>query len=120
MSKASASRYFPEPRDPHAFSDDPPARSQAPLGVLVVNLGTPDEPTAAAIRRYLTEFLSDPRVIEIPPIVWQPILRTFVLARRPQALVPRYKDIWLEQGSPCWSGARRRLTACSSVWGRGA
>lgn len=100
MSKSVLQRYFPEPADPYAFSDSPPQRTGAPLGVVLINLGTPDEPTASAIRRYLLEFLSDPRVIEIPQWVWQPILRLFVLARRPQKLVPRYKDIWLDEGSP--------------------
>lgn len=108
MSKLMASRYFPEPADPHAFNTNPPPRKAAPLGVLLVNLGTPDEPTAAAIRRYLIEFLSDPRVIEIPQVVWQPLLRTVVLARRPAKLVPRYESIWLKEGSPLlvWSQAQ--------------
>src|SRR5690606_15986591 len=73
---------------------------QGPIGVLLINLGTPDEPTPPAIRRYLAEFLSDPRVIEIPKPVWQVILRLFVLPRRPVKLAPRYKDIWLPEGSP--------------------
>lgn len=84
----------------------------------MVNLGTPDEPTPKAIRRYLTEFLSDPRVIEIPQIVWQPLLRTVVLARRPAKLAPRYESIWLDKGSPLlvWSraqaeGVQQRLDA---------
>jgi len=103
-----ASRYFPEPVDPHAFDTSPPPRDAGPIGILLINLGTPDHPTAPAIRRYLTEFLSDPRVIEIPQAVWQPLLRTVVLARRPAQLVPRYESIWLEQGSPLlvWSQAQ--------------
>lgn len=100
MSKLIASRYFPEPVDPHAFDDNPPPRAAAPLGIVLINLGTPDEPTAPAIRRYLIEFLSDPRVIEIPQWLWQPLLRTVVLARRPAKLVPRYESIWHKEGSP--------------------
>ncbi len=102
------SRFLPEQADPLAFSDTPPSREPGPVGVLLVNLGTPDEPTPSAIRRYLTEFLSDPRVIEIPQWIWQPILRTVVLLRRPHALAPRYREIWLEQGSPLlvWSQAQ--------------
>lgn len=100
MSKLFAPRYLPELADPHALAEHPPPRAASPLGVLLINLGTPDEPTPAAIRRYLREFLSDPRVIEIPPLLWQPILRTMVLARRPRTLVPRYRDIWLDDGSP--------------------
>jgi ferrochelatase len=70
------------------------------VGVLLVNLGTPDHPTAKAIRRYLSEFLSDKRVIELPPWLWQVILRGVILNLRPRKLVPRYKSIWLEEGSP--------------------
>ncbi len=108
MTKLFASRYLPEPADPHALSSDPPPRDAGPVGVLLVNLGTPDEPTARSIRRYLAEFLSDPRVIEIPQWLWQIILRGFILTRRPRALAPRYKEIWLEQGSPLlvWSQAQ--------------
>lgn len=108
MPKLFASRYLSEPADSEAFNIDPPARQPGPVGVLLVNLGTPDEPTAASIRRYLAEFLSDPRVIEIPQVLWQVILRGFILTRRPAALAPRYKEIWLEKGSPLlvWSQAQ--------------
>ncbi|TAM12589.1 MAG: ferrochelatase [Nevskiaceae bacterium] len=69
-------------------------------GVLLVNLGTPSAPTAAAIRRYLREFLSDPRVIEVPRAVWLPILHGAILPRRPRRLVPAYEKIWTPEGSP--------------------
>lgn len=110
MTKLFASRYLPEPTDPHALSVNPPPRQAGPVGVLLINLGTPDEPSAKAIRRYLAEFLSDQRVIEIPPWIWQVILRGFILTRRPRALVPLYKKVWLEQGSPLlvWSQAQAR------------
>ena len=52
-------------------------------GVLLVNLGTPDAPTPEAARRYLAEFLSDRRVVDLPPILWQPILRAIILNTRP-------------------------------------
>jgi ferrochelatase len=99
---------LPEPADPQAFSADPPARDRGPVGILFINLGTPDRPDASAIRRYLGEFLSDPRVIEIPQWLWQVILRGFILIRRPRALAPRYHEIWLEKGSPLlvWSRAQ--------------
>lgn len=100
MSTLLASRYLPEPVDDQALAPKPAPRVQGPIGVLLINLGTPDEPTPPAIRRYLAEFLSDPRVIEIPKPVWQVILRLFVLPRRPVKLAPRYKDIWLPEGSP--------------------
>lgn len=120
MVKLFASRYLPEPVDPHALDETPPPRATAPVGVLLVNLGTPDQPTAASIRRYLGEFLSDPRVIEIPQWIWQVILRGFILTRRPAALAPRYQEIWLEGGSPLlvWSqvqarGVQTELTAAN-------
>jgi len=70
------------------------------LGVLLVNLGTPDQPTPSAVRRYLAEFLSDQRVVEIPTAVWQPILRGIVLRTRPKRSAHAYSQIWTEQGSP--------------------
>src|SRR5690606_12140756 len=70
------------------------------LGVLLVNLGTPDAPTPRAVRRYLAEFLSDRRVVEIPPVVWQPILRGIVLTTRPKRSARAYSQIWSEEGSP--------------------
>ena len=70
------------------------------VGVLLVNLGTPDAPTAAAVRRYLAEFLSDRRVVELPPLLWQPILRGIVLTTRPRKSAHAYSQIWGESGSP--------------------
>jgi len=77
-----------------------PAPKGGAVGILLINLGTPDAPTPAAIRRYLREFLSDPRVVELPAALWQPILRLFVLTRRPAAIAPKYAQVWLERGSP--------------------
>lgn len=68
--------------------------------VLLVNLGTPDAPTPAAVRAYLKEFLSDTRVIEIPKLIWQVILRLFVLTTRPAKVSQAYQDIWTDEGSP--------------------
>jgi len=64
------------------------------IGVLLVNIGTPDAPTPAAVRRYLREFLSDRRVVEIPPLLWQPILRGVVLRTRPARSARAYRLIW--------------------------
>ena len=69
-------------------------------GVLLVNLGTPDAPTAGAVRRYLREFLSDPRVVRIPRIVWLPILYLLVLPFRPARSARKYAAIWRADGSP--------------------
>jgi len=70
------------------------------LGVLVVNLGTPDEPSPAAVRRYLNQFLSDPRVVELPRILWWAILHGYILRTRPAASAKAYRKVWTEQGSP--------------------
>ena len=79
-----------EPRDARA------TRS----GVLLVNLGTPEAPTASAVRRYLREFLSDPRVVAIPRLVWWPILYLAILPFRPARTARKYAMIWREDGSP--------------------
>ena len=70
------------------------------LGVLLVNLGTPDEPTTSAVRRYLRQFLSDPRVVEIPRPIWLAILYGFILPFRPSRSAHAYQQIWTEEGSP--------------------
>lgn len=70
------------------------------VGVLLVNLGTPDAATPGAVKRYLAEFLSDRRVIEIPPIVWQPILRGVILNTRPKKSAHAYAQVWRPDGSP--------------------
>lgn len=79
--------------------------------VLLVNLGTPTAPTPAALRRYLGEFLSDRRVIEAPPVIWQPILRGVVLRTRPQRSAEAYEKIWLADGSPLLVYSRRLQAA---------
>ncbi len=70
------------------------------LGVLLVNLGTPDEPTTEAVRRYLKEFLSDPRVVELPRPIWWLVLNAYILRTRPSKSAAAYQKIWSEQGSP--------------------
>jgi len=78
------------------------------LGVLLINLGTPDAPTVPAVRRYLAEFLSDPRVIELPRTLWWPILHGIILRLRPRQSVRSYRGLWTEQGSPLLVIARRQ------------
>ncbi len=80
-------------------SDHPPVKTGG-IGVLLVNLGTPDAPTPVAVKRYLKQFLSDPRVVEIPPLVWQPILRGIILNTRPKKSAHAYSQVWTEKGSP--------------------
>lgn len=85
-------RYLEEPAHDHA--------DVARVGVLLVNLGTPDAATPAAVRRYLAEFLIDPRVVEIPRAVWLPILHGVVLRTRPAQSARKYAMIWTPDGSP--------------------
>lgn len=70
------------------------------VGVLITNLGTPDAPTPKALRKYLAEFLSDPRVVEIPRIVWMIILHGIILRIRPARSAKNYASVWTERGSP--------------------
>jgi len=85
-----------------------PATLNGRIGVLLVNLGSPEAPTTAAVRSYLKEFLSDRRVVEIPPLLWQPILRGFVLTTRPSRSAHAYAQIWTEEGSPLVAITRRQ------------
>ena len=73
-------------------------------GVLVVNLGTPDAPTPEAVRRFLAEFLSDPRVVDLPRLPWQLVLRTVILPFRPKRSARAYQEIWTAAGSPLLTG----------------
>ncbi len=69
-------------------------------GILLVNLGTPDAPTAQAVRPYLKQFLGDPRVVEIPRLVWWLVLNGIILNVRPKKSAEKYASIWLDEGSP--------------------
>jgi ferrochelatase len=82
-------------REPDFYHDIPEK-----TGVLMVNLGTPEEPSASALRKYLKEFLSDPRVVEIPSIVWWPILNFIILTIRPKKSAEKYASVWTDEGSP--------------------
>lgn len=70
------------------------------VAVLLINLGTPDAPTPRAVRRYLAQFLSDPRVVEIPGLVWQPLLRGLILPLRGRSSARKYASVWMPEGSP--------------------
>lgn len=78
-------------------------------GILVTNLGTPDAPTTSAVRRYLREFLSDPRVIEVPRLIWWPILHGIILTFRPPRSAAAYQKIWSEDGSPLLAISQRQV-----------
>jgi len=73
-------------------------------GVLVANLGTPDAPTPAAVRRFLAEFLWDPRVVDLPRLPWWIILNGIILPLRPRKSARAYREVWTEAGSPLLTG----------------
>ncbi|MDR0479103.1 MAG: ferrochelatase [Burkholderiaceae bacterium] len=83
----------------------------AATGILLCNLGTPATPTPSAMRRYLREFLTDPRVVEMPRWLWWPILHGYILRRRPAQSAARYHAIWMPEGSPLlvWSERQAAL-----------
>jgi protoporphyrin/coproporphyrin ferrochelatase len=87
------------------------------VGVLLINLGTPGAPEPGAVRLYLKEFLSDPRVVEIPQLVWQPILRGIILRTRPKKSAHAYRQVWTEEGSPLAAITSRQAKALSAAFG---
>jgi ferrochelatase len=92
-------------------SPDHPPVAQPKVGVLLINLGTPDAPEERAVRRYLAEFLSDRRVIEIHPFAWKPILHGIILRTRPKKSAEAYNQIWTNEGSPLRVIAHRQAEA---------
>lgn len=79
--------------------------------VLMVNLGTPDNPDTPSLRRYLKQFLSDPRVVEIPRLIWWLILNGIILRIRPQKSAKKYQTVWTEEGSPLLAIGRGQVKA---------
>ncbi|WP_157314756.1 ferrochelatase [Chitinibacter sp. GC72] len=96
-------RFYPEPEFSHA--------NPSKIGVLLVNLGSPDAPTAKAVRPYLKQFLSDPRVVEIPRPIWWLILNGIILNIRPKKSAAKYASIWTKDGSPLrvWTEKQAKL-----------
>ncbi|WP_323813698.1 ferrochelatase [Cellvibrio sp. NN19] len=113
MNKFSALNYD---IDPVFHSAGKPV---AKVGVLLVNLGTPDAPTTPALRRYLREFLSDPRVIEIPRFIWLCILHGIILRVRPKKSAALYKDVWMSEGSPLLVISKQQQSAIQNQLGDG-
>lgn len=101
--------YLPEPKHQHG--------SIAKTGILLVNLGTPQAPTAAAVRPYLRQFLSDPRVVEISRPLWWLILNLFVLPTRPRKSAEKYALIWTKEGSPLAVHTARQATLLKGYLG---
>jgi len=97
------SRYLGDPDFAH---DRPPC-----TGLLLVNLGTPEAPTTAAVRRFLAEFLADPRVIELPRPLWRLLLHGVVLRIRPRRSAAAYRAVWQAEGSPLLAIAERQAAA---------
>lgn len=97
--------YLAETSNPHQRA------ANAPVAVLLCNLGTPEAPTASALRPYLKQFLSDPRVVEVPRLIWWLILRLFILPFRPKASAKLYAQIWTKEGSPLLSISREQQAA---------
>ena len=105
------------------MSTTPPGHPAIPpprIGVLLINLGTPDAPDARAVRRYLAEFLSDRRVIEIPRLVWAPILHGIILNTRPKKSARAYAQVWSEEGSPLAAITARQATTLQALRGEDA
>ncbi|UAB78779.1 ferrochelatase [Erythrobacter sp. SCSIO 43205] len=97
-------------------NDHPPVSSGG-VGVLLVNLGTPDAPDPSSVKRYLKQFLSDKRVIEIPAIAWQPILRGIILNTRPAKSAEAYSKVWTDRGSPLADITSRQAEAIEGQFG---
>jgi ferrochelatase len=98
---------------------DHPRIATGGIGVLLVNLGTPDAATPTAVRRYLAQFLSDPRVIEIPAIAWKPILHGVILRTRPAKSAHAYAQVWTDQGSPLAAITAVQARALQAIMGEG-
>ena len=99
-------RFFKEPAYQHG--------QPSCVGVLLCNLGTPDAPTAKALRPYLAQFLGDPRVVEIPRWIWMFILHGIILRLRPPKSARKYASIWLSEGSPLKVWTERQAQALQS------
>jgi len=94
-------------------------KPRAKIGVLLANLGTPDEPTTPALRRYLAEFLSDPRVIEVPRLLWWFILHGVILRVRPRKSATAYRSVWTSEGSPLLAISKQQQIAIQQQLGAG-
>ncbi len=103
-------RYQPEPTYTHGTPEK--------TGILLVNLGTPDAPTAQAVRIYLKEFLSDPRVVEMPRAIWWLILNGIILNTRPKKSAAKYASVWLKEGSPLRVYTEKQTTLLQGYLGQ--
>ncbi len=88
---------------------------QTRIGVMLVNLGTPDDTSVKAVRRYLDEFLSDPRVVEFPRFLWWVVMQLFILRFRPRKVAEAYKKVWRQDGSPLLVYSQAQADALQGV-----
>lgn len=102
--------YNPEPKYEHG--------DQLKVGILLANLGTPDAPTAQALRPYLRQFLSDTRVVEIPKAIWWFILNGIILVIRPKKSAEKYAQVWTKEGSPLLAHAKKQTTLLRGFLGQ--
>jgi len=79
-------------------TSEPAAANQHKIGVLIANLGSPNEPTAPAVRRYLKQFLSDPRVVKANRLLWWFVLNVIIFNIRPKRVAEAYKSVWTDEG----------------------
>jgi protoporphyrin/coproporphyrin ferrochelatase len=96
---------------------DHPSFAIGKIGLLLVNLGSPDAPEKGAVKRYLKQFLSDRRVVEIPPLIWQPILRGIILNTRPKKSAHAYAQVWTPDGAPLIAITKRQAEAVQAALG---
>jgi len=97
-------------------ADHPPVKPRK-IGVMLTNLGTPDGPDVKSVKNYLREFLSDRRVVELPAIIWQPVLRGIILNTRPQKSAEAYRAVWTDDGSPLAANTMRQAAALKDAFG---
>src|ERR1700677_2918424 len=106
------------PRNHYTYLGGHSNDQSSKAGVLLVNLGTPTAPTARAVRPYLAEFLSDPRVIESPRWLWWLILHGVILRLRPSRSAHAYAKVWTDQGSPLRVGSEALAAGLQTELGR--
>jgi ferrochelatase len=92
-------------------TNDSSTTNKQKIGVLMVNLGSPDEPTPSAVRRYLKQFLSDPRVVQLNRLLWWLILNLVILNIRPKRVAEAYRSVWTDEGSPLVSTSKKQAAA---------
>ncbi|MDR1808050.1 MAG: ferrochelatase, partial [Propionibacteriaceae bacterium] len=95
----------------------PPNSPAAAVGVVLANLGTPDEPTLPAVQRYLREFLSDRRIVDLSPVIWKPILETSIMHGHAKLSTAKYASVWYPDGSPLLVHARAQAAAVAAALG---